>query len=105
MRPYLGEQNYPAEDTLDTAGTAQLVGTTHTFEADVTFLLITYASLACFIAKTVAPLGSAADGDADDRIYIPASGSNILIPWSGDDVYFVNVTAAETPSIYLVGIV
>ena len=101
-RPYLGEQNYQIEGTLSTAGTAELLGT---FDMDVTFILITYASLACFIGKTEAVLASAGDGSADGRIYIPAAGSNLLLPWSGDDVYFINATAAETPALYIVGIV
>lgn len=105
MRPYLGESNYPVEDTIAVADTAQILGTGNTFDLGVAFILITFASLACYIGKTSAVLASAADGGQDERIYIPASGSNILIPWEGQDVYFVNATATETPTLYVIGIV
>lgn len=104
MRDYLGEQTYPCEDTLLLAGTGQIIGTTHTFSASVRFIIVNYTTHAIFIGKTAAVLASAADGTADGRHYVPAGGYNIVIPWTGKDVFFVNAVGGETPTTYVTGI-
>jgi hypothetical protein len=98
--------NYPNNDTLATAGTAQLVAAgaeTTTFAVDVRFVTITYVDKDVWLAKTSAKAGTAAGGAADDRLLIKAGTTGLTLPWSGRDVYFVNATTGETPAIYLFG--
>jgi hypothetical protein len=67
--------------------------------------MVTYADLGVYIAKDGTEIDLAADGGEDCRITIPA-GSNLplLIPWSGLNVYFLNTTGSETPTIHVLGI-
>ena len=95
---------WPVEDTIGVANTAQLVGTTNTFDIKVKFIEIGYCDLDCFIAPTEAALASAADGGEGERIFVKAETGGRIIPWDDSkDVYFVNATAGETPTIYLNG--
>lgn len=95
---------YPCVDTLDAADTAELVGAGNTFAAAVRAILISYVDKACYIAKTSGALSTAANGDLDDRIYLPGGSEGIVLPWSGRDVYFLNAVAAETPILFVVGL-
>ena len=93
-------------DTIAVANTAQLVAAgaeTTTFGSHCRYIIVTHASGACWIAKSTATAAATAGGAIDDRIYIPAGCSGLVLPWSGEDVAFVNAVAAQTPSIYVVG--
>jgi len=95
---------WPVEDTLGVAATAQLVGTTNTFDIKVKFIEIGYCDLDCFIAPTEAALASAADGGEGERIFVKAETGGRIIPWDDTkDVWFINATGGETPTIYLNG--
>jgi hypothetical protein len=98
--------NYPNNDTLTTAGTAQLVAAgaeTTTFAVDVRFVTITYVDKDVWLAKTSAKCSATAGGAADDRQFVKAGTTGLTVPWSGKDVYFVNATTGETPALYLFG--
>ena len=91
-------------DTIAVANTAQLVAAgaeTTTFASQVRYIIVTYASGACWIAKNATEAAATAGGAIDDRIYIPSGATGLVFPWSGTDVAFLNATAGETPSIYL----
>lgn len=91
--------------TLSVTNTAQLVGSgTHTFASAPNWIMVTYASKACWLAETAAKVVAAADGTDNSRIYVPEGASGLVFRWDGADVYFVNATGSETPSLYLVGI-
>ena len=106
-RGLLGDYNYPNQDTIASANTAQLLALgaeTETFAVDVGFITITYASKACYIAKDATNIAADAGGAVDDRIYIPEGASGITLPWGGRYVYFVNAVAGETPFVAVVGL-
>ena len=107
-RGLIGDFNYPNQDTIAVANTAQLLALgaeTTTFAVYVSFLTIMYADKACYIAKDAVNAAAAAGGAVDDRIYIPEGASGITLPWGGNDVYFVNAVGGETPTLYVVGMV
>jgi hypothetical protein len=106
-RGLLGDFNYPNQDTIASANTAQLLALgseTTTFAVDVKFVTIMYASKACYIAKDSTNVDANAGGAVDDRIYVPEGASGITLPWGGRDVYFKNAVAGETPTLYVVGL-
>ena len=93
-------------DTIAGAGVAQLVAAgaeTTTFASQVRYIIVTYASGACWIAKDATEAAATAGGAVDDRIYIPSGATGLVFPWSGTDVAFVNAVGGETPSIYVAG--
>ena len=97
-----GETSYSNTDTLSVAGTGELVGSgANTFAAEVRYIAI-HASAAIYVAKDSTNIASAAAGAADDREYIPAT-TLVTIPWRGLDMYFVDVSGSDTPTIYVTG--
>jgi len=93
-------------DTIGATNVAQLVAAgaeTSTFAGMVRFILVTSVTHAVWIAKDATAIAAAAGGAISDRVYLPAGSTGIVLPWSGDDVWFVNATAGESPSIYVVG--
>ncbi|MBW3545142.1 MAG: hypothetical protein KY428_05995 [Bacteroidetes bacterium] len=97
---------YTNTDTLALTGTAQLLAEgseTASFAAPVKELLITRANLDCYIATTAAAAGAVSSGAEYGRIFIPSGSIKMRIPWTGQNVYFVNVNATETPNIHVIG--
>jgi len=97
---------WPVENTLGVAGTAEIMGaggTAPTFPLTVKFIEIGYVDLDCWIAPTEAALASAGDGDAGGRVFLKAETGGRILPWESTDVWFENVTAAETPTLYING--
>lgn len=101
-----GGDLYANNDTIASADTAQLLAAgaeTTTFAAKVRFIMVTYASGACWIAKNTTEAGTTAAGGRDDRVYIAEGTVGLILPWSGQDVAFINAVASATPSLYVVG--
>ena len=98
---------WPCENTLAAAGTAEIMGAggaDPTFPLTVKFIEIGYVDLDCFIAPTEAALASASDGTLGGRIFLKAETGGRVLPWNSTDVWFENVTAAETPTLYINGL-
>lgn len=116
-----GGNVYANNDTIATPQTAQLCAagaeaTTFT-RADpgrdimgrsskatsMRWILITHATGDIWIAKDTTTAAATAGGALNDRIFIAAGTTGLVLPWSGLDVCFLNAVTDESPSLYVVG--
>ena len=67
------------------------------------WILITHVTHDTWIAKDTTTAAATAGGDLNDRIFIAAGTTGLVLPWSGLDVCFVNVVAGQSPSLYVIG--
>jgi len=98
---------WPVENTLSVASTAEIMGAgapEDTFPLTAKFLEIGYVDKDCFIGPTEASLATAADGSQGGRIFIKAESGGRVIPWNSREVWFINATGSETPTLYINGL-
>ena len=110
-----GGDCYANSDTIAVANTAQLCAqgaeaTTFAVTDEFTdkatgvrWIEIVHASTACYVAKDSTKIAATEGGALNDRIYIAAGTTGLVLPWSGLDVYFVNAVAGETPLLSVIG--
>ena len=97
---------WPVENTLAAAGTAEKMGAggaADTFPLTVKFIEIGYVDLDCWIAPTEAALASAGKGAEGGRVFLKAESGGRILPWEAKEIWFENVTVAETPTLYING--
>ena len=107
LRGGFGKKLLSNTDTIASSNTSQILkkgSEANTFARPVRLLLVLHASQDAYIAKTSAEVDLDEDGGNDCRIFIPADVAPFAIPWTGQDVYFLNAVDTETPMMSVVGI-
>jgi hypothetical protein len=102
-RPQVGFSNM---SVLSVAGTTQLLrvsSESNTFATPIKDLIVTYCDKACWIAKTSSSIASSSAGQQDGRIYIPAGTIGMTLPWNSQNIWIMNATTSETPTIHVAG--
>lgn len=97
----------PARASLALSGSAQWLrsgASGNTFSAAPREIMINCASHACYIATTAALAMRDETGLIDDRIYVPAGVTGLVLPWVAQNVYFVNAVSGEAPEIFVTGL-
>lgn len=110
MRAVIKGANYPNVGTLSTPGTVKHLGSgATTFVDAVSYITVAHTDKDVYLApadgagSSLPGASTAATGMAGDRIFVKADTRGLTIPWAGRDVYFLNATTGETPTIHVIG--